>query len=154
MGFMIGCAVYGYGAEGVPFKWQLIIQVALLFFLLMGFVSSSAATAKTGEIYQKEQNHKQGKADLKATFSNLTYTADSSRELPADVRSRLHRLSEETRFLSPSSSREAEMIDGRLVQLASALRPILFNPGMNTGEIEDLLCQIEVEFHRRKQLAD
>lgn len=154
MGFMIGCAVYGYGAEGVPFKWQLIIQVALLFFLLMGFVSSSAATAKTGEIYQKEQNHKQGKADLKATFSNLTYTADSSRELPADVRSRLHRLSEETRFLSPSSSREAEMIDGRLVQLASALRPILFNPGMNTTEIEDLLCQIEVEFHRRKQLTD
>lgn len=154
LGFMIGSALYGYGAEGIPFKWQLIIQIALLFFLLMGFISSSAATQKAGDVYQKEQTDKRGKADLKSALGNLVYTADSARELSADIRNRLHHLSEETRFLTPSSSREAAMADQQILNLAARLRPALFNPDLNAPEIENLVCQLEVEFHRRKQLAD
>lgn len=154
LGFMIGCALYGYGAEGVPFKWQMIIQTALLFFLLAGFLSSAAATRKTAETYRREQATYRGKADLRLTLSDLAYTADSSPEVPAEIRQRLHRLSEEVRFLTPSGSREAAMADTRIFEVANRLRPALFNPELNTADIETLTTRLEVEFHRRKQVAD
>lgn len=154
IGFMAGCAAYGYGSEGVSFKWQLIVQLALVFFLLMGLLSSASASQKAAETYNREKQMTRGKSGLKYTFADLSAAADGAPGLDPAIKDRIRALSEQTRFITPCDTPEARMADERIYSLANRLRPALFQPELNGSRIESLVAELEAAMNLRRQVLN
>lgn len=154
IGFMAGCAAYGNGPEGVSFKWQILVQGALVFFLLMGLLSSAFASQKAAQIHNTERQQSRGKEDLKYTFSDLAFAAENAPGLDPAIRQRLKDLSQATRFITPCNTPEARMADQRIFNLANQLRPALFQPQLNSAQIQGLIASLESALNQRRQILN
>lgn len=153
IGFMIFCGLYAADGNGyVAFKWQIAVQAVLLFLLLMGLLSSGHATKKTEQVYKQERQTLRGKEEIRYAFNDLSYTADSNPNLPARIRAELKELSDETRYLTPSSNPRAQEIDERIYALCNRLKPALNGSyELNRVDIDQLINQLRIEFRQRKQ---
>lgn len=153
IGFIVGCGIYTLdGKPHVEFSKQIVVQLVLFFLLLVGFLSSYAATQKTGQVYHREQNIKRGKVELKYALADLSYLADSNPEIPAHVRATMRELADETRYITPSDSLRANELDERIFAIANRLRGNLRGPyELNRQDIEQLLPQLRIDLQQRKQ---
>lgn len=153
IGLMAFCGIYALCGNGyIAFKWQLMGQLGLLFLFLLGMLSSMHAAQKTGEVFRQEHRALRGKEEIQYTFSDLSYRADSNPEIPSWVRQALSQLTEEVRYLTPSSNFHAIELDDSIFEIANRLRGALTGPyEMNRQEIEQLLPELQRNFSRRKQ---
>lgn len=153
IGYMAICGLCAMDdGQHVAFKWQLILQMLFLFLFLIGMLSTGHATKKTEEIYHKEQNIMHGKEEIKYALNDLSYTADSNPGVPSQIRASLKQISEETRYLTPSSSARALELDNRIFDVANRLRAALTSPyELNSQQIEYMIDQLRRDFQQRKQ---
>jgi len=154
VGFMIVCGAMGNGADGVPFKWQLIVQAGLLFLLLLGLLLSRGSTEKVAAVHHKEHQAVRGKAGLRFALADLARLASSNPDVPSAVAGALRNLSDETRYITPLSSPRAEEIEDRIFSYANRLRAALTDYGMNAREISRLITGVTGELAERKALKD
>lgn len=151
VGFMIACGIAGHSEDGIPFKWQLIIQAGLIFLLLLGLLSSTVASEKAEEVYLKDCQTRQGKEDIRFALSVVAREAEANRSLPPGLASRIRRISDESRYISPSGSRLATETDSRILSLADRLRGAVYGNGVNPAEINNLVDTLERELSERKR---
>lgn len=143
--------ICAYNNEPLAFKWQLLIHCALIFLFILGLLSSSHATAKTDEIYRKERRVMQGKADLRFTLSDLAYIAESTPGIPTETSRRLRRLSDETRYITPSLDQMALSMESRIFATANQLRPALTDYEMNAPRALAMIDTLERDLAERKK---
>lgn len=152
IGFMVVCGVMGYGAEGVPFKWQIIIQAGLVFLLLLGMLAAANASEKAGDLHRAEAMKSRGKEDVRFALADLAREAEAARGVPAELVSSLRRISEDSRYVTPSDSRAAVEADYRILTVANRLRPALTAYDINASEIGRLVEDLKRELAERKRV--
>ena len=92
----------------IPFKYQLIGQLVILFILFIGRYATFRSGEKVQQIYEKEQNVMEGKVSLRIVMDNLMDYMATVKDLDSSILQRLQSLHEAIRFITPSDSNEAK----------------------------------------------
>lgn len=153
VGLVIISLIYGWEGNLTPdmFKWFLLGQIVLFFLFFFGMLSVLMSEKKAKEVYDQEKVLKGAKNAIKVYISDLVYAAEDSKGVPEEVLRRLRELSSETRFISPSSTFEAQHADDKIIETCKRLEPALRDYEMNKGLIEQWLEQLERDLDRRRK---
>ncbi len=135
----------------IPFKHQLIGQLAILFILFIGRYATFRSGEKVQQIYDKEQNIMKGKVSLRIVMDNLMDYLAAVKDLDPLITQRLQSLHESMRFITPSDSNEAKNFDGQFVQSVEDLKVLVRNTTMNKERIEEEVGRLERILARRKK---
>lgn len=135
----------------IPFKYQLIGQLVILFVLFIGRYATFRSGEKVQQIYEKEQNVMEGKVSLRIVMDNLMDYMATVKDLDSSILQRLQSLHEAIRFITPSDSNEAKNFDGQFVQSVEDLKVLVRNTSMNKERIEEEVGRLERILARRKK---
>lgn len=150
-GGAVAFIVAAFNGSPVAFKWQLLAQLIILFIAAVWLFISSSATAFAGKVYGEEQQKMSGKVNLRSTLSKLAESAATAHGLPSDINSRICRLRDDVRYISPSASEEAQELDRMIEGEATTIRYSLSDYKLNRDQISATLSNLERHFSQRKQ---
>lgn len=150
LGFAIACMFYAVEGTVLAFKWQILAQGVILFFLFVMLFNSAVSMDKVEEVYHAEKEKKEGKKNVRNSLQNLAFMMES-RRAPGAATARVKNLNEEARFLTPSDSDAAVEIENRIADCCEAIMLALTDVEINSRRIEELSEQLEMNFRMRKQ---
>lgn len=130
----IGIMLYGI-IYHIPFKFQLMGQLVVLFILLVGRVATLHAGEKVQQIHRKEQVIMHGKLSLKSIMDDFMDDIATVTDLDPIVKQKLTNIHEAMRFLSPSSKSEAIRFDEQFSQSVEDLKIMMRNTNLNREKI-------------------
>lgn len=146
----IGIMLYGI-IYHIPFKFQLISQLVVLFILLVGRVATLHAGEKVQQIHRKEQVIMHGKLSLKSVMDDFMDDIAIVKNLNPIAKQKLQNIHESMRFLSPSSNSEALRLDEQFSQSVEDLKILMRNTNLNQEKILEEIEHLERIFSRRKK---
>lgn len=149
LGYMLLGFYYSYSGDPISFGWQITFQAIFLFGLLAMMLGSFKATEKTAEIYRKEETIKKGKLGVRESLTNLLYSMEDG-AADAEQVARVRRLVEETRYITPSTSDEARILDNRINDDCYSISIALPDYKINEQNIVGLIHKLELDVERRK----
>lgn len=123
----------------VHFRYQLLVQIILLFMYLVAVLTSLSAAAKAGKVHAAEQVRSVG---IRGMRDAVALTADEARlsaGVPSCIVSRLDSIAETLRYTSPSSAPQATDLEKRFIGLMEDIRRALTDYGLNAGTVEEKL---------------
>ena len=135
----------------IPFKFQLMGQLVVLFILLIGRVGTLYAGEKVQQIHRKEQVIMHGKLSLKSVMDNFMDDIAIVKDLDPIVKQKLQIIHESMRFLSPSSNSEALIFDEQFSQSVEDLKILIRNTNLNKEKILEETEHLERILSRRKK---
>lgn len=143
----------GGNSGALGFKVQLAVQFALLLLFLAAayMLSSSAGSAKGKRV--RVQRLKSGKDDLKKAIDSLVEIALADNNLPDDLRRRIETLALDTRYVNPSDTKEALVLDKSIISDCAILRPELSDFEMHHDDIYKNMAHLERHLKRRRRLV-
>ncbi|MBP5771460.1 MAG: hypothetical protein J6W75_08890 [Bacteroidaceae bacterium] len=133
----------------IPFLFQLLGQLLLLFLLLMGRTSTLFSGEKVVQVYERERATMKGKDALKKFMADLMSDVSGAGLAPAQAE-RLSALQESVRYLTPSLESEALELDEKIRQTAADVRTMLNDISSNSDRIEASIGRLEQLMARRK----
>lgn len=134
------------------FKYQLIAQAILLFFLVMGMVFSRESAGKVAEVHRNEKSLTAGIEQVRRGMRRVESTLAESAGVPPAVRQRLDRISESLRYISPSDNPEAAELEERMNEALADIDRALPEAQLNLQLIEKRLNRIERCCEDRKKV--
>ena len=146
----IGIMLYGI-IYHIPFKFQLMGQLVVLFILLVGRVATLLAGEKVQQIHRKEQVIMHGKLSLKSVMDDFMDDIAIVKDLDPIVKQKLQDIHESMRFLSPSSNSEALRFDEQFSQSVEDLKILMRNTNLNKEKILEETEHLERILSRRKK---
>lgn len=146
----IGIMLYGI-IYHIPFKFQLMGQLVVLFILLVGRVGTLHAGEKVQQIHRKEQVIMHGKLSLKNVMDNFMDDIAIVKDLDPIAKQKLQNIHESMRFLSPSSNSEALIFDEQFSQSVEDLKILMRNTNLNKEKILEETEHLERILSRRKK---
>lgn len=139
--------------DAFRFKWQLLIQLGLLFLFIVAIYVSAVTNAHSGQVFRQEETIREGKDSIRIEIQDLMYKADMTKGVPEEVKVRIHSVGDEVRYLSPNGSSEARRLDDEIVEDIRMLGYALTDYRMNSRQVSDLLDTLEQDFRRRKAIS-
>ncbi len=134
------------------FKVQLIIHGILLFLLILGFVGVLHSSDKVHEIYQTEKEQKQGLCEMKKAVTKLKDSIIGHSSLPEDITTKINKLEEELRYLSPCNSPDAFSLETEFVEIIGTVTISIPNYLMNQEKINAALRKAEHILKNRRSI--
>lgn len=145
----IGIMLYGI-IYHIPFKFQLMSQLVILFILLVGRVATLHAGEKVQQIHRKEQVIMHGKLSLKSIMDDLMDDIATIKHLDPIAKQKLINIHDSMRFISPSSNSEAIRFDEQFSKSVEDLKVLMRNTNLNGDKILEEIEHIERILTRRK----
>lgn len=135
----------------IPFKYQIMVQLVVLFFLLIGRVATLGSGEKVQDIYVKEQQTIAGKVSLRMNMDDFIDYVATVHDLDSNIKKRLSSLHDNMRFITPSTNKEAMYWDTQVLNTLEDLKVLMRNASMNKDMIETNIGQLERFMARRKK---
>lgn len=149
--FAIICLWINATGEGyISFPWQIGTQAVILFLFLVGILLSGKSASQAEKVYYEEKEKKAGKIGVKGAVSELLFTAED-KDFPPYLTQRIREISDETRFLTPSSDAAAKALERKIETECREAATMGYDFNMNKDRIEDLVASIARNLQRRKQ---
>ncbi len=154
--FIIGNIIYSWQAlsPALSFGIQATIQSILLLCFLGGIVASRASMAKAQEVYIEQKEEKKGKVSIKAAVGTLLANAEDTPLLPTELTERIRKIYSDTRYISPSGSKEAIIADKAIIQDCDIIQAAFCDYEMNQKLISQQLTRLENDLIRRRNLKN
>ena len=146
----IGIMVYGI-IHQVPFKYQMMTQLVVLFLLFVGRFATLRSGEKVLQIYQKEQMIMEGKNNLKALMDDFSDDIATVKDLDPIAKEKLSSIYDAMRFITPSANPEAKKIDHQFIQTIGDLKVLMRNVTINKEKIIEEREHLERILSRRKK---
>ncbi|MDR1882801.1 MAG: hypothetical protein LBR26_08485 [Prevotella sp.] len=134
------------------FAVLLIIHAALLFLLLLGFISVFTSSDKVQEVYLKENANRSRIAEIKRAITSLKDKMNDSSNLPESFINRINALEENVRFISPTNNQEAHDLEEQFITTINDMAFAVSNFSMNEERIESSLKKCERICQNRKNM--
>lgn len=147
LGLMICGMIYE-----MPFKFQLMGQLVIVFILLVGRIAAIHSGDKVQNIYSKEQTKKEGKVSLRMTMVDFCDYISSVQQLDPAIVDKLNSIQESIRFITPCDTTEARMMDNQFIQSVEDLKVLMKNTTLNKEKIADEVAHLERILARRKNI--
>lgn len=135
----------------IPFVYQLLGQLLILFFAVIGRITTISTGYKVKNVHARESAVKLGKESLKMEIDNFMDHVATIKGLDPSVTGRLQAIQESIRFITPSASQEAHMLDNQFIDMLSELKILMRDTGMNGERIADEVIRLERILARRKK---
>jgi hypothetical protein len=133
-----------------PFKLQILVQGALLIFLLLGLAAMLRTREQVVRVHEAEGQKLAHRDDVKKVWRDLLEKMNMQSDIPAEVREKTEKLVQEMRYLSPTNNPEALETDQKLAEGAQAIGRMVGDYRMNNDLIEQKLSQCERMLQRRR----
>lgn len=146
LGLMICGIIYE-----LPFKFQLMGQLTILFILLIGRVATLYSGEKVQQIYAKEQKIQEGKVSLRSVMDDFSDYMATIRQLDPVTVAKLNTIRESMRFITPSGNPDAKMFDSQFVQSIDNLKVLMRDTSINKDKILEEVEHLERILARRKK---
>jgi hypothetical protein len=134
------------------FALQIIIHCALVFLLLLGFVSALHSSDKVQRVYQQETFNRNGIIEMKKSVANLKDKMYDLSDLPESFTGRINSLEENLRFISPTENAEAYNLEQQFITAINDIAFAVSNFSMNEERIESNLKKAEHIYQNRKSI--
>ncbi len=118
------CIVFGRVAE-IPLKWQLFLQFVLLFLVVVGLLTSYAASGRMNYIAQESEERHAPVADLSMIAQQVVMASQLNRSLDATLQSDIRKLAERIGYITPSASANAQLQEGMLRSSVNRLMSLI-----------------------------
>ena len=135
----------------LSFTWQILLQLGALLILIIGRVATLHSGEKVEAVYEKEQVLKGGKQQLKAAAESMMDAIARSSELSPVLVSRITQLTEDIRYITPSTNNEALNLELQFTRLSSDLEVVLRQSPQNNDQIAETVGQLEYILAKRKK---
>lgn len=146
----LGLMVCGIICE-IPFLFQIMGQLAILFIFLIGRVIILLSGEKVQQIYTKEQKIQEEKVSLRLVMDDFSNYIETIRQLDPVIVTKLDMIHESIRFITPSANTEAKMFDSQFVQSINDLKVLMRNTTLNKDKILEEVEHLERIIARRKK---
>ncbi len=149
-----GLAIYFCNAPTpvVPLKYQLLIHVALIAFLIISRFFSSTSHEKVGEIYRKEQATEDKLNELKLSVKRMLLNLSMYDGIPPEVKDRINSLDESLRYITPVLTEEAQDVENKMLDITQNLNISLKQYQVNKSFIDKSLDMFEELLKYRKTI--
>lgn len=135
----------------LPFKIQLLVQLALLLFVSLGLLLASRTAARTQKVWQDEQQQRAGREDMKKVLQELKNAAEMS-GTPQSVVDEIASLCDEVRYISPANTNEAADLEYQFVDSARQIQFAFREYNMNKDAIANQLAKCKRILQQRKSI--
>lgn len=135
----------------LSFTWQILLQFGALLILIIGRVATLHSGEKVEAVYEKEQVLKGGKQQLKAAAESMMDAIARSSELSPVLVSRITQLTEDIRYITPSTNNEALNLELQFTRLSDDLKVMLRQSPQNNDQIAETVGQLEYILAKRKK---
>ena len=135
----------------LSFTWQILLQLGALLILIIGRVATLHSGEKVEAVYEKEQVLKGGKQQLKAAAESMMDAIARSSELSPVLVSRITQLTEDIRYITPSTNNEALNLELQFTRLSDDLKVMLRQSPQNNDQIAETVGQLEYILAKRKK---
>lgn len=139
------------GMLELEFTTRLIIQCALLFLLLLGFVAIVNSSDRVANVHREQAVRIAGVARMRDAVSEVMEEA-ISKGLPEDIVARISELNDNMRYISPSDTPEASDIEAKFIAAIMKVRSGLSDYRLNRDSISEDLSAAERLYKRRKSV--
>lgn len=148
--------IYRGIVTAAPFNLQLMIQLALIFIMCLAAVAALAGAERIQNVTAQEARKTSGIEALKQAFARCEVSMSESRALSGELRSRLERLIEDARFLSPMQEASARLLEAKMIQVLNTLRDLSDSNDEERArnEAQSLLarCESLMELRRKSRI--
>lgn len=134
----------------LSFTWQLLLQLGALLILIIGRVATLHSGEKVEAVYHQEQVLRGGKQQLKAAAESMMDAIARSSELSPVLVSRITQLTEDIRYMTPSTNHEALNLELQFTRLSDDLKVMLRQSPQNNDQITETVSQLEYILTKRK----
>ena len=146
LGLMICGIIYE-----IPFKFQLMGQLIILFILLVGRVATLHSGEKVQQIYAKEQKKQEGRASLQLLMDDFSDYIATIHQLDPEIVTKLEKIHESIRFITLSENIETKKFERQIFQSVNDLMVLMRNTTLNKEEIFEEVEHLERLLARRKK---
>lgn len=148
--YIVAATVAMFALAGHSFKLQLVVQIALLISLMLGFVASFSAADKVSEVYAEQDSARRGVEKMRAAMEKINNSLMQCNDVPTVYKNKLSEIEENLRYLSPSNNLQAAEHEARFEHIANDIAIALPAYGMNEERLQALLLQLENAYRQRK----
>lgn len=135
----------------IPFKFQLMGQLIVLFILLVGRVVTLHSGEKVRHIYEKEQHIMSGKLSLRNAMEDFIDEAANVKKFDENDMKHLRDIHEAMRFITPSANPEARKFDEQFILALDELASMMGNASLNKAKISERIELLERILSKRKK---
>lgn len=137
-------------AYDVPFKYQLIGQLAILLILILGRIAILHSGEKVEQIHKKETHTLAGKQSLRRSMDDLMDQVQLAKDVEEAERTRLTKIHESLRYITPSAHEEACHFDQQILQSLDNISVMVHDAKVNKHRIGEEIDRLEIFLARRK----
>ena len=144
-GFYAGAAILAMivmQLAEVEFKYQILIQILLAFFLLLSFMVGARVSTNTVEVFNHEQKLQVELDRLRREVRHLDRTIAMTPGIPGLVKGRVGEFSSQLRYMSPSNSIEAGDLDREMIEKVKRINSLCSDYEANAEAIDRALSEI------------
>lgn len=134
----------------IPFVYQLLGQLCVLFLLFLGRIASLHAGEKVQKIHQKETVAESGKLSMKKSMQDFMDDLACVSDFDEADKKRLSDVQEALSYLTPSSNPEAVEYEQKFIQSLREISVMARNVSLNKSRISDEISRLERVLARRK----
>ena len=135
----------------IPFVYQLLGQLLILFFAVIGRITAISAGNKVKSVHKKEEITLSGRAQMRREMDNFMDDLATVKDVDASVTERLQAMQEAMRFITPSANPEACAFDQQFVDTLNNLKILMRDTTLNRDKIADEVTRLERTLTRRKK---
>ncbi len=151
--FVASVAIIYYGiSENVKFSYQLMMQLVVFFFLLLGRVMTLRSGDHVKQVYQQEQATKIGKMQLQEKVQSILDYISMTKGVPDSIIDQIAAMKETIRYLSPANTVETQQVENQIQVELSSLLTMLQDPLINEKYIEDTVKRASYLLNKRKAM--
>jgi hypothetical protein len=124
----IALIILGMALE-LEFRYQLFLQLTLVFGLLIGYFFTAVSDSKAASVLDEQEQDRMGKAAIQMALSKLERVIYQDLPRYAAEQQQVERLKEMARFLSPTNNEHARAIDAEAAKLITRAAQVLPEAG-------------------------
>lgn len=131
-------------------KYQIFVQLGLLFLFVIGIAAGWRAGDKVSEVYHIEKTKQFGVKTMRSAVEDALETARSEKEVPGHILNGLEELQRSLNYISPNSDSEASALEAQFVEQIGDLKRCLTDYDMNKEQCLAFLEKAGRTLARRK----
>ncbi len=141
-----------YYVKPININALIIINAILFFILLLGLYFAVSASAKVQSVYEKEEEMRDYITEMKNATKDVQHRLNQLDNIPANIVSKIEKLEEDIRYVSPSNNREAHLLEESYIKSIKLVKDCFFDTPINYEKVTEHIQNCERIYSERKEI--
>jgi hypothetical protein len=148
----IGVMIFFNSIKPIHVSNQIIIHGILIFLLSVGLFIAFSSSDKVKQVYFEENQNRESVDKMKKATKELRLKLDAMNSIPSEIISRVNELEENLRYISPSNSADALVLEAKFLDDVKTLLNCFSENPINLEFVISQIKNCERTYKERKQV--